>query len=275
MQNKAPITGVESISDLVDFNEALSSREIMQAISEGGLELRRSFQENFIQSPIDDKTLREWDDRLDSGRKNNTSRMQFRTRQILQESSSYQSTPPHATDSILLVGGPAGSGKSSVAKWLGGHFGVPVVDGDILHTDEAVLKMNNRQPIDNDYRLGQWLPRLDTTVKNIQRETYLPSIVVCSALNEDVRAGLRLLFGEYNTIFCYAPSSVLRDRVQKRNHAFIPADAPAFIEAQIDGMLKSQVPMKNDPHALLLNTNEDIASVRSTASTFAERRWEA
>jgi gluconokinase len=77
--------------------------------------------------------------------------------------------------------GVSGCGKSSVGKALGARLGLAYVDGDDLHTPEAVTKMRDGVPL-TDADRWPWLDR----VAGVLRDK-APVIVGCSALKRAYR----------------------------------------------------------------------------------------
>ncbi len=264
------------LSGLTAYNEQLSAREVLSAAHNTNVDIRSVMIDPQYLDVIPDDILSEWREKFHKGAISNpNSRISYRTKHELGIPNSLQATPPHPSDSILLVGGPAGSGKSTVAKHIAAHFGLPLVDGDALHTEEAVRIMNQDESLDDEYRRNEWLPRLRAVVKNIQSEIHLPSVLVCSALSDDIRNDLQDAFSQHTTVFCYAPTNVLKERIKGRNHSFIPTEAPKFVQGQIEGLLQSQIPVQDDPNAILIDTNNGFNVTMNNALEHIKQRWES
>src|SRR5581483_7062722 len=89
---------------------------------------------------------------------------------------------------VIVVMGPAGAGKSTVAGSLAAHLGWRWIDGDDYHTAENVAKMRRGQPLTDADRTG-WLQTLRVMVERaIDRRE--PLILACSALKASYRERL-------------------------------------------------------------------------------------
>ncbi|CDZ97633.1 Gluconate kinase [Phaffia rhodozyma] len=60
---------------------------------------------------------------------------------------------------IIYVMGVCGCGKSTVGTGIAQYFSIPYVDGDTLHTPEAVEQMRNNIPLTDSDRIP-WLKRI-------------------------------------------------------------------------------------------------------------------
>ncbi|KAF8421156.1 hypothetical protein BGX38DRAFT_1147362 [Terfezia claveryi] len=60
---------------------------------------------------------------------------------------------------IFIITGPAGCGKSSVAKYLAQALDLPYIEGDDYHSEANVRKMSNGIPLTDDDR-WDWLETL-------------------------------------------------------------------------------------------------------------------
>ncbi|EMD64580.1 hypothetical protein COCSADRAFT_357678 [Bipolaris sorokiniana ND90Pr] len=92
---------------------------------------------------------------------------------------------------FVVFTGPCGSGKSTIAKNLAGHFKASFIEGDDLHTVDAVTAMAAGTPLDDQIRT-LWLERLK------QRALYTSTtlgydciFLSCSALKKSYRNQLR------------------------------------------------------------------------------------
>lgn len=107
-------------------------------------------------------------------------------------------TPLAATEkqgrcSVILLTGPCGSGKSTVGESLAEKLGLPIIEGDDIHTRTARQKMHNLQPLDDADRFI-WLAHIRGAVADRIVSTGAPgAIVTCSALRTTYRDQLRKL----------------------------------------------------------------------------------
>lgn len=90
---------------------------------------------------------------------------------------------------IIIVGGPCGTGKSTVAKALSDAFELPYVDADALHCAASIEKMKSDQPLLDEDRWS-WLELVKR--RAIEHCASTQGIVVaCSALRRRYRDLLR------------------------------------------------------------------------------------
>ncbi len=64
----------------------------------------------------------------------------------------------------LVIMGVAGCGKTSVGKALSHRLAIPYLDGDELHSAEAVSKMQAGRPLTDNDR-WPWLDRIASTLE--------------------------------------------------------------------------------------------------------------
>ncbi|KEZ41750.1 Nrps-like protein [Scedosporium apiospermum] len=84
--------------------------------------------------------------------------------------------PMETTKSIIVVAGPCGSGKSTLATSLAKTFNVPYVEGDSLHSRDAVKKMSQGIPLDDEDR-ASWLERVIEHSLQVVRDRNYPQVV--------------------------------------------------------------------------------------------------
>jgi gluconokinase len=134
-----------------------------------------------------------------------------------------------AQQPVLVIMGVSGSGKSTVAGLLAGRLGWDFAEGDELHPESNVAKMQAGQPLSDEDR---W-PWLESIADWIRAHTAAgtPGIVTCSALKKRYRDVLR---GE-GVVFVFLEGSRDRisDRLASRNGHFMP---PALLESQFEAL---------------------------------------
>jgi carbohydrate kinase (thermoresistant glucokinase family) len=94
---------------------------------------------------------------------------------------------------IIIVAGPCGSGKSTVAKHLSAILKAPFIEGDELHSFSAVEQMASGIPLGDDDR-APWLDRLNKrALETVNELGYEKAVVSCSALKKQYRDKFRAM----------------------------------------------------------------------------------
>ncbi|MET3919641.1 gluconokinase [Arthrobacter sp. UYEF20] len=134
-----------------------------------------------------------------------------------------------AQQPVLVIMGVSGSGKSTVAGVLAGQLGWDLAEGDDLHPQANVAKMQAGEPLTDEDR---W-PWLDIIAEWIRAHTEagIPGVITCSALKKRYRDVLR---GE-GVVFVFLEGSKDRisDRLASRHGHFMPT---ALLESQFDAL---------------------------------------
>lgn len=136
-------------------------------------------------------------------------------------------------NTVIVVGGPAGTGKTTIAELLAAHFQCPFIEGDALHPPQNISKMSEGIPLTDEDR-WDWLKELtrasvgqciDSTNKsNI-------AIVSCSILKKIYREYIKQCSGEslageiqFKFVFLHTTLEHLFERVQNRPGHFMKSD---------------------------------------------------
>src|SRR5262249_18950808 len=88
-------------------------------------------------------------------------------------------------DPVLVVMGPAGSGKSTLGVALAAELDAPFLEGDALHSPGPVAKMRRGHPLDGADR-APWLARMRAWI-DARSEAGEGGVVACSALRRAYR----------------------------------------------------------------------------------------
>ena len=145
------------------------------------------------------------------------------------------SAPPPAA---IIVGGPCGSGKSTIARLLEEKLALPVIEGDDMHSRGAKDRMGNNVSLSDSDRMS-WLAHIRGAVMDRLSSSKAPAIIVtCSALKRRYRdeirsleeiAGIRPVFLMLET----ASREELRTRLGERVDHYMQ---PAMVDAQVDAL---------------------------------------
>ena len=93
----------------------------------------------------------------------------------------------------IIVAGPCGSGKSTVGERLAKILGGAFVEGDALHTRDAIARMGAGVPLTDDDRFS-WLARIRQYTREAAYQLGYDVVVVsCSVLHRSYRDSLRSL----------------------------------------------------------------------------------
>lgn len=149
---------------------------------------------------------------------------------------------------LVILGGPAGSGKSTVCEKLAKEMGVPWIDGDDLHPQANVEKMAHNIPLTDDDRWG-WLRIIaEKGSQEAEKSDKHICIVACSALTKKYRDFLREHSKEPLVIvFIHSTFEKLYDRVSRRSGHYMKAD---MVRSQVNLM---EIP-ENEPYVINYDT---------------------
>lgn len=152
---------------------------------------------------------------------------------------------------VIVVGGPAGTGKTTTAEMLSHSFGdCPFVEGDTLHPQANIDKMSHGIPLTDDDRWG-WLKELSQTTARKSEEAHLKiTIASCSILKKSYRDYIKANakgFGpelKFRFVFLHTSYEELLKRVAGRSGHYMKLD-----------MVKSQYDIMEIPQGDELTTN--------------------
>jgi carbohydrate kinase (thermoresistant glucokinase family) len=145
---------------------------------------------------------------------------------------------PHimGCNTILVVMGVSGSGKTTVAKRLAGALGVGFLEGDEMHPRSNVEKMKSGTPLTDADRLP-WLQAIAHRI-DAWRARGEAGVVTCSALK---RAYRDILIGErpdVRLVYLRGSHELIHQRMAARHEHFMPL-----------GLLDSQFATLQEPGA--------------------------
>ena len=132
--------------------------------------------------------------------------------------------------------GVSGAGKSRIGMALATRLSRPFLEGDDLHSPQAIAAMSAGVPLDDDDR-RPWLARIRGWLDE-QGRLGTPGVVACSALR---RAYREVLLGDGDVVFVEldVPRPVLEERLAGRPGHFMPA-------ALLDSQLRTLEPLGDD-----------------------------
>jgi gluconokinase len=139
-------------------------------------------------------------------------------------------------NTILVVMGVSGSGKTTVAAMLAGALGVGFLEGDGMHPKANVEKMKSGTPLTDADRLP-WLQAIARRIDE-WRARGEAGVVTCSALK---RAYRDILIGdrpEVRLVYLRGSHELIHHRMAARHEHFMPL-----------GLLDSQFATLEEPGA--------------------------
>ncbi|KOS16639.1 putative gluconokinase [Escovopsis weberi] len=172
-------------------------------------------------------------------------------------------TRAHAHTHILLVTGPAGCGKTTVAEHLAASLNMPYIEGDLYHTTANIEKMRAGIPL-TDADRWDWLTILrEESIRRINQGS-AGVIVTCSALKRKYRDVIRVAaYYDHHILihFIYldAPEEVLLQRVGARQGHYMGAN---MVHSQLDIL---EVPSQDETDVTTIDVSRDIDEVVVTA----------
>ncbi len=137
-------------------------------------------------------------------------------------------------ETIAIVMGVSGSGKTTVAAMLAGALGVAFLEGDDLHPRANVEKMRSGTPLTDEDR-WPWLSAIARRIDQWRAEGKA-GVVTCSALK---RAYRDILIGdrpEVRLVYLRGSRQLIHARLAARHEHFMPV-----------GLLDSQFATLEEP----------------------------
>ena len=122
---------------------------------------------------------------------------------------------------VIILFGVSGCGKSLVGKKLSEDLGFKFVEGDYLHSNENIEKMNNNIPLsDNDREI--WIKDINTELNRLENKNV---VVACSALKEAYRQALvKRVVGDIYWFCLKGTFDLIKKRLDSREDHFFKSD---------------------------------------------------
>ncbi len=155
---------------------------------------------------------------------------------------------PDRPQAIVVIG-VAGSGKSTVARALAGHYGAVLLDADDFHTAEAKTRMAAGMPL-TDAQREPWVDALARELQNVARQGR-SSVLAYSGLRAAHRQRLRDSGVPLRFVFLHAAPEVIAARLASRRDHFMP---PQLLASQLDAL---QLPI-GEPDVVTMDVDRPL-----------------
>jgi gluconokinase len=185
--------------------------------------------------------------------------------------------PPPSNDiPLFIIGGPAGCGKSTIARTIANYTHYPFIEGDDLHPPQNIAKMSSGHPLVDADR-WDWLDTIIETSVSLSERSPRPHgiVITCSSLKRSYRDRMRERVREAKErgtglrewfVFCKLSQEESLRRVQGRPGHFMKA-----------GMVASQfrdleVPdPEREERVFVLDVERSVAEVDKDVIEFVKR----
>src|SRR5664279_2205033 len=133
----------------------------------------------------------------------------------------------------IVIMGVQGSGKSTIGDLLAKRLGVPLIDGDSLHS------VANKEWMSSGHALcdAQRLPWLHEVGERLAIGAGSGIVVACSALKRSYRDLLREHAPTMFTVFARGDMDLIYARITARRHEYMP---PSLLRTQFDDLEERQ-----------------------------------
>ncbi len=151
-------------------------------------------------------------------------------------------------DSVYIIMGVSGAGKTTIGELLSEQSGFPFYDGDDFHPAENVEKMQSGVALTNEDRIT-WIKAL---ADHINQQPVGSQIIACSALNKTIRdLLLTSIERDCNFIFLKGEFKLIKQRLDSRQGHYMKSD-----------LLRSQFEALEEPDdALVLDISLNPATI--------------
>ncbi|KAI3403635.1 hypothetical protein KGF56_003562 [Candida oxycetoniae] len=163
---------------------------------------------------------------------------------------------------VIVVGGPAGTGKTTQGQLLSEYYHCPFIEGDALHPKANIEKMSRGEPLTDEDRWG-WLKTiaLESSRKAYENPTRL-CVVSCSILKKVYREYIEANCVHHEAVrfrfvFLYTTFEELIQRVENRKGHYMKSE---MVKSQYDIM---EIPQGDE----LLKNKGECVTVDTTNRT--------
>ena len=152
-------------------------------------------------------------------------------------------------NTLLVVMGVAGCGKSSLGELCARELGLPLLEGDDFHSETNIQKMRSGSPLSDEDRAA-WL---DTLAGRLQAHPE-GVVLTCSALRRRYRDHLRAAAPGLRFVFLDLTQDQARERVAAR-------PAHVFPVSLVASQFETLEDPRQEPGVLRLDATRDLAEL--------------
>ena len=161
-------------------------------------------------------------------------------------------------ESIIILMGVSGCGKSAVGEVLAERLGIPFLEGDVFHPQENLEKMGSGVPLDDMDRIG-WMKAIrDAMIKERQS-----AIVACSALKRKHRDFLKDITKKVQFIHLHGDYDLLKQRIEFRTGHFFD---PKLLDSQLAALEKPVL----EEGAIEIEVDQTVENIVATIHALLE-----
>lgn len=143
--------------------------------------------------------------------------------------------------------GVSGSGKTTISRLLAENLSAEFCDGDDLHPRHNIVRMAAGHALDDAERLP-WLRNVGKRLHAARAEEQT-LVLACSALKHSYRDLLRNHVADVFFIHLDGPMNVVQERINGRNHEFMPASLLASQYASLE-------PLRSDERGVRVDVTQ-------------------
>ena len=133
----------------------------------------------------------------------------------------------------IVIMGVQGSGKTTIGNLLAKRLGVPLIDGDSLHSSANKEWMASGRALSD----AQRLPWLHEVGERLAIGAGSGIVVACSALKRSYRDLLREHAPTMLTVYARGDIDLIHERITARHHEYMPA---SLLQTQFDDLEERQ-----------------------------------